>query len=144
MARMLGIEPTMVRPDNVLSKYVGESEKRIRNIFTEAKKNLPSVIIFDDSDVFLSARTLASTHTSEQYLRNIQQIIFDEMQSISDSKLPLLIIATTNVKTSEIDQAFLRGGRFGDPIYIPLPDEEAMFYVLKEILSSLVLRENLF
>lgn len=141
MARMLGIEPTMVRPDNVLSKYVGESEKRIRNIFAEAKKNLPSVIIFDDSDVFLSARTLASTHTSEQYLRNIQQIIFDEMQSISDSKLPLLIIATTNVKTSEIDQAFLRGGRFGDPIYIPLPDEEAMFYVLKEILSESEARE---
>jgi ATPases of the AAA+ class len=136
ISRMLGIEPTIVRPDAILSKYVGESEKNIRKIFTTAKRNLPSVIIFDDSDVFLGARTLASLHSSEQYMRNIQQIIFEEMQSISDSKIPLLVIATTNVKTSEIDQAFLRGGRFGDPIYIPLPDEEAVYVVLRGILPE--------
>ena len=135
IARKIGVEPIYISMDNVLSKYVGEGEKRLRQILRSARESAPSVVIIDDADVLFSPRSLAS-QSEVQYIANLQQIMFDEIQSISDRREPVLIIATTNKKASEIDQAFLRFGRFGDPIYFPLPDEEAVYVVVKQFISD--------
>lgn len=139
ISRIIGIEPITIAPDSILSKWVGESEQRIRNIFREARDRQPSVLIIDDADWILKPRTLASEgHGGDatSAIRNIQTIMFEELQQIFDEDLEILVVATTNIKSSEIDQAFLRYGRFGDPIFIPLPDEEAVKTVIEKIVGK--------
>jgi len=132
VASMLGIPSFEVTPDVVLQKFVGESEKAIRNTITNAKASAPSLVIIDDAEWLLTARKLASREEGIHVLLNVQNIVFQEMQEIWNKQIPVLFIASTNVKHTELDPAFMRHGRFGDPIFIPLPDYEAMYTVLAE------------
>jgi len=132
VASMLGIPSYEVTPDVVLQKFVGESEKAIRNTISSAKATAPSLVIIDDAERLLTARKLASREEGTHVLLNVQNILFQEMQEIWNKQIPVLFIASTNVKPTELDPAFMRHGRFGDPIFIPLPDYEALYTVLAE------------
>lgn len=136
VARLLGVSVVEIAPDKVLSKWVGDSEKAIRRMLNEAKRGEPSVVVINDAEWLISARRLASSDESGKVMLNIQNILFDEMQAVYDSGRRVLFIATTNVKPSEIDVALLRHGRFGDPIFIPLPDYEAMHAFLRQFFGD--------
>jgi len=136
VARILGVSVLEIAPDRVLTMYVGESEKAIRRILSEAKRSEPSVVVLNDAEWLISGRNLASTREGDRVLLNIQNILFDEMQAVYDEGRRMLFVATTNVKPSEIDIALLRHGRFGDPIFIPLPDYEGMYTFLKQFFDD--------
>jgi len=133
VARIIGVTTIDISPDRVLSEYVGRSEKNIRELLEQAKRSEPSVVILDDAEWILQARKLAGGHEHSHVLLDIQNILFNEMQAIADEKRRILFIASTNIKPSEIDPAFLRPGRFGDVIFVPLPDYEAVFETLKSM-----------
>jgi len=135
IARMLGVDPLTVSPD-ILSKWVGESERNLRETIKEAIEGQPSVVILDDADWLIKPRSLASETEVGGVTRNLQTILFEEMQRVYDEGHAVLFIATTNVKPSEIDPAFLRYGRFGDPLFIPLPDYEAIYIIVKDIVGD--------
>ena len=130
IARMLGFNVFRISPDTILSKWVGESEENTRKIIESAKNAEPSVVVIDDAEWILSTRSLASVHEHMSIMLNVQNILFDEMQRCYNEGRQVLFIATTNVKPTELDQAFLRHGRFGKPIFVPLPDYEALRVVL--------------
>jgi len=132
IASMLGLPAFDVTPDAVLQKFVGESEKALRQVLDNAKAAAPSLVVIDDAEWLLSARRLASIQEGQHVILNLQNILFQEMQEIWNRRLPVLFVASTNVKQSEIDIAFMRHGRFGDPILIPLPDYEALYTILRE------------
>ncbi len=136
VAKIVGIPHFQIRPDVVLKKYVGESEQAIKSILESAKRSEPSIVIIDDAEWLLSARKLASEAERHWVLLNIQNILFDYLQKFYNQKRRILFIASSNVKQSELDPAFLRYGRFGDPIYVPLPDIEAVEYVMRFYLGD--------
>jgi len=130
IAKMLGISVLEIVPDKILNMYVGQSEKALREVLETAKRVEPTVIVIDDAEWLLSARRLASSTENSQVMLNLQNILFNEMQEMYNRGSKVLFVASTNVKPTEIDIAFVRQGRFGQPIFIPLPDYEAVYHFL--------------
>jgi len=111
----------------VFSKWVGESEKAIREVFRKARMAAPAVIFFDEFDSLVPRRGMgyADSGVSE---RVISQLL-TEMDGLI-SLQNVLVIAATN-RPDIIDPAVLRPGRFDRIIYVPAPDEEARLNILK-------------
>ncbi len=133
-ARLAGLSVIEISPDKILNMYVGESEKAMKRAVDDAMRHEPCVVLIDDAEWLLSARRLSSVAENAQILLNIQNILFNALQEIHDSGRTVLFIASTNIKPSEIDIAFVRQGRFGPPIFIPLPDYEGLYHFLAQYL----------
>ncbi len=115
-----------VKGPEFLSKWVGESEKAVRETFRKARQAAPCVIFFDEIDAIAPARGgFADSHVTE---RVISQILteLDGLEELRD----VTVIAATN-RPDIIDPALLRPGRFDRLIYIPPPDKEARKEIFK-------------
>ncbi len=109
-----------VKGPEFLSKWVGESEKAVRETFRKAKQASPCVIFFDELDAIAPLRgSNSDSHVTE---RVISQIL-TELDGLEDLH-NVTVIAATN-RPDIIDPALLRPGRFDRLIYIPVPDLEA-------------------
>jgi len=115
-----------VKGPALISKYVGESERGIRDMFKKAKQAAPCIIFFDELDVITPRRGEGSdSHVTE---RVIGQFL-TEMDGIEELK-GVLVLAATN-RMDQIDQALLRAGRFDYLIEIPIPDEETRLKIFQ-------------
>ncbi len=115
-----------VRGPEILSKWVGESEKAIREIFQKARQAAPCVIFIDEIDAIAPARgASADSHVTD---RIVNQLLV-EMDGIQELK-DVVVIAATN-RPDILDPALLRPGRFERLIYVPPPDEKARLEILK-------------
>jgi len=137
IAKYVGVNTTKI-DTTILSKWVGESERQLKKLIEEARSSQPSIIILDDAEWLLSSRALAGGHDDalSQTRANMQQLLFDAMQEIYDLRERVLFIATTNVKQEVLDPALIRHGRFGPPIFVPLPDLEAAKIIVREVLPD--------
>ncbi len=109
-----------VRASDIMSKWVGESEKRVAELFTKARKSEKAVIFIDEIDALLPKRTgLSST-----VMQRVVPQFLAEMDGIDSKNENILFMAATNVPWN-LDPAALRPGRFDFKFYIPLPDHEA-------------------
>ncbi|MCD6301573.1 MAG: CDC48 family AAA ATPase [Staphylothermus sp.] len=126
-----------VRGPEVLSKWVGESEKAIREIFRKARLYAPAVIFFDEIDAIAPARGYASdTRVTE---RIVSQLL-TEMDGIHRLD-NVVIIAATN-RPDILDPALLRPGRFDKLIYVPPPDLNGRLEILKIHTRNMPLAED--
>jgi transitional endoplasmic reticulum ATPase len=116
-----------IKGPEFLSKWVGESEKAVRETFRKARQAAPSVIFLDEIDSIVPARG-GSTTDSHVTERVISQILteLDGLESLNS----VIVIAATN-RPDIIDPALLRPGRFDRLIKIGLPDELARQEILK-------------
>lgn len=116
-----------IKGPEVFSKWVGESEKAIREVFRKARMASPSVIFFDEFDSLVPRRGmgLADSGVTERVISQLLTEI-DGIVTLED----VVVIAATN-RPDIIDQAVLRPGRFDRLIYVPEPDEEARLEILK-------------
>ena len=116
-----------IKGPEFLSKWVGESEKAVRETFRKARQAAPSVIFLDEIDSIVPARG-GSTSDSHVTERVISQILteLDGLESLNS----VIVIAATN-RPDIIDPALLRPGRFDRLIEIGLPDELARQDILK-------------
>jgi transitional endoplasmic reticulum ATPase len=107
-----------VKGPSLLSKYVGESEKAVREVFKKAKQAAPCIVFFDEIDALLPARQSGGSdaHTTE---RVIGQFLA-EMDGVEELH-GVLILAATN-RPDVLDPALLRPGRFDVRVEIPRPD----------------------
>ena len=108
----------------VFSKYVGDSEKAIRDVFMKARLNSPCIIFFDEIDSIASKRG-ESTDVSDRVLVQLLTEI-DGFQEIND----VIVVGATN-RPALLDEALIRPGRLNELIYITLPDEQARESILK-------------
>jgi AAA family ATPase, CDC48 subfamily len=115
-----------VRGPEVLSKWFGESEKAIREIFKKARMAAPCVVFFDEIDSIAPAR---GTRFDSGATDRIVNQLLAEMDGIAPLK-NVVVIAATN-RPDIIDPALLRPGRFDRLVYVPPPDETARFEILK-------------
>jgi transitional endoplasmic reticulum ATPase len=115
-----------VKGPELMSKWVGESEKGVREIFKKAKQASPCIIFFDEIDSVVPKRgSDASSHVAD---RVISQFL-TELDGIEELK-GIVVLAATN-RVDIIDQALLRAGRFDFHLKIPAPDRDARLEILK-------------
>ena len=109
-----------VKGPELLNKFVGESEKGVREVFAKARENAPTVIFFDEIDSMAGERG-GSTTDSGVGDRVISQLLteLDGLEELED----VVVIATTN-RPDLIDSALLRPGRLDRHIHVPVPDKE--------------------
>jgi len=115
-----------VRGPEIFSKWVGESEKAIREIFRKARMAAPSIIFFDEFDALVPSRGMGSDSRVTE--RVISQLLteIDGLLSLQN----VLVLAATN-RPDIIDPAVLRPGRFDRRVYVPPPDEGARLKILE-------------
>ena len=109
-----------VKGPALISKYVGESEKGVREVFKKARQASPCIIFFDEIDALVPARggTASDSHVSERVLSQF----LAEMDGIEELK-GVLILAATN-RADMIDPAVLRTGRFDEHFEILVPEQK--------------------
>lgn len=113
-----------VSSSNLVSKWLGESEKLVKNLFELARENRPSIIFIDEIDSLCSSR---SDNESES-ARRIKTEFLIQMQGVGNDMENILVLGATNIPWV-LDSAIRR--RFEKRIYIPLPDREARYVMLK-------------
>ena len=109
-----------VKGPELLSKWVGESEKGVREIFRKARQASPSIIFFDEIDALVPKRGTyqGSSHVTESVVSQILTEL-DGMEELKN----VTILAATN-RPDMLDEALLRPGRLERHIYVPAPDED--------------------
>lgn len=121
IATRLGATILVVSGPEITDKYVGESERKIRDLFAEARRNAPSVVVFDEFDSIAVRRSGNDDGGSRAGNAVVAQLL-TELDGFRP-EVPVLIIGTTN-RLDLIDEALLRPSRFR-PIKIGLPEVEA-------------------
>jgi transitional endoplasmic reticulum ATPase len=115
-----------VKGPELLNKWVGESEKAVRETFRKAKQSAPCIIFFDEIDSITPMRgTGSDSHVTERVISQMLSEIdgLEELHNIT-------VIAATN-RPDLIDPALLRPGRFDRLIYVTPPDKEARYEIFK-------------
>ncbi|MHA1209344.1 MAG: CDC48 family AAA ATPase [Candidatus Freyarchaeota archaeon] len=116
-----------IKGPEFLSKYVGESEKAVRETFRKARQSSPCIIFFDEIDAIAPVRGLGygDSHVTE---RVISQILteMDGLEELHD----VVVVAATN-RPDIVDPALLRPGRFDRIIHIPIPDQKARLEIFR-------------
>jgi transitional endoplasmic reticulum ATPase len=110
-----------VKGPALLSKYVGESEKGVREMFRKAKQAAPCIIFFDEIDALVPARNSGGSdaHVAERVLSQF----LAELDGVEELRGVLMLGATN--RPDMLDPAILRPGRFDEIVEIPLPDEQS-------------------
>ena len=108
-----------VKGPALLSKYVGESERAVREVFKKARQAAPCIVFFDEIDALIPSRTGegSDSHVAERVLAQF----LTELDGIEELK-GVLVLGATN-RPDIIDPAVLRPGRFDAVVDIPFPDE---------------------
>jgi transitional endoplasmic reticulum ATPase len=137
LANEAGVNFIAVKGPEILSKWVGESERRLREVFRRARQVAPAIILFDEIDAIAPRRGLEiGTRVTEQIVSQL----LTEMSGIEELE-GVAVIATTN-RPDIIDPALLRPGRFDRLIYVPAPDEKGRLAILKVHTKNMPLDKN--
>jgi transitional endoplasmic reticulum ATPase len=115
-----------IKGPELLSKWVGESEKGVREVFAKARENAPTVIFFDEIDSIATERG-QNTGDSGVGERVVSQLLteLDGLEELED----VVVVATSN-RPDLIDNALLRPGRLDRHVHVPVPDEDARRAIL--------------
>ena len=139
LARALSTESggnmILVRGPEILSKWVGESEKAIREIFRKAKASSPCVVIFDELDSLAKLKSGEESGVGETILSQL----LTEMEEGSSSRV--VIIGITN-RPDMIDNAMLRSGRLDLRIFVPPPDEKGRLNIIEILTENMPLSSD--
>lgn len=116
-----------IKGPEVLSKYVGESEKTVRELFRKARMASPCIIFIDEIDALAHAR--GGGYMDSGVSERVVDTLLTEMDGLQDLK-NVVVLAATN-RPEDIDPALLRPGRFDKVIEILMPDANSRFEIFK-------------
>lgn len=131
LANESGLNFLAIKGPELLSKYVGESERAVREVFRKARGVSPSIIFFDEIDALAGQRGGSSTGVGDRVLAQL----LTEMDGI-EPLCSVTVLAATN-RPDMIDQALMRPGRLDRIIYVPLPDAATRLDILTLQLRSM-------
>lgn len=109
-----------VKGPALISKYVGESERQVRDVFRKARQAAPCIMFFDEIDALIPTR--GSGHSDSPVTDRVLSQFLAELDGIEELK-GVLVLAATN-RHDRLDPAVLRPGRFDEVVEIPLPDTQ--------------------
>lgn len=125
-----------IKGPELLSKWVGESEKHIREIFKKARQVSPCVVFFDELDSIAPRRGRSMTEVTDRVVTQILTEV-DGLEGLEG----VVVVAATN-RPDLIDPALLRPGRFDRHVLVPMPDEKARELVIKIHTRSMPLAKD--
>ncbi|CDK24937.1 unnamed protein product [Kuraishia capsulata CBS 1993] len=125
LAHESGLNFLAVKGPEIFNKYVGESERTIREIFRKAKNASPSIIFFDEIDALASTRDDGASGSHN----NVLTSLLNEIDGVEELK-GVMILGATNRPTA-IDPALLRPGRLDRHLYVAPPDRSARLKILE-------------
>ncbi len=125
----------VVRGPEILSKWVGESEKAIREIFRKAKASSPCVVVFDELDSLARPR-------GEDDLSGNERVLSQLLTEMDDSGSAGVIVTGITNRPDLIDTSLLRPGRLDLILYISPPDEKGRYEILKILTNSMPLTQD--
>lgn len=137
LANEIGAEFYSIRCSDILTKYVGEAEQKIKNLFTDARTHEKAVIFFDEFDSIAVKRGDAASH-----MDRIVSELLSQIDGFDTDNKNIIIIAATNLPWN-IDQAILRPPRFTDSIYIDLPNKRMRTFLFKKKLEGVSLDKDI-
>ena len=115
-----------VNISDIMSKWYGESEARLRELFNNARKNSPCILFFDEIDTIGVKR---ESHTGDSVTPRLLSLMLSEIDGLH-SEDGVIVVGSTNVPQM-LDKALLRAGRFDKLIYIGPPNKEARKQILQ-------------
>lgn len=125
-----------IKGPELLSKWVGESEKAVREIFKKARQTAPTIIFFDEIDSLVPRRGSSSDGNVTERVVNQLLTEIDGLEDLHD----IVIIGATN-RPDMVDPALLRPGRFDRIILTSVPDKKARLEILKVHTRNMPLKE---
>ena len=117
-----------IKGPEMISKWVGESERAVREVFKKAKQAAPSIIFLDEFESIAGVRRSMSGEGSDVMNRVVNQIL-SSMDGV-ESMEGVIVVAATN-RPEMIDPALLRSGRFERVLHVPPPDRKSRLEILK-------------
>ncbi|XP_041984674.1 ATPase family protein 2 homolog [Aricia agestis] len=136
LATESGLNFLSIKGPELFSKWVGESERAVRDLFTKARQVAPSIIFFDEMDAIGGERGAGEGGVHERVLAQLLTEL--------DGVVPLnsvTIVAATN-RPDKMDRALLRPGRLDRLIYVPLPDFETRLQIIELKLSKMSVSDD--
>ena len=123
---------------DVLDMYIGESERKLHEIFEQARRNAPAVIFFDEIEAIGGKRQ----HSREATSAKVVSQFLTELDGFAQNNHQVLVLGATNVPWA-VDPAFRRPGRFDRVLFVPPPDASARQTILDLLLDGRPLTDNI-
>jgi len=127
-----------VKGPEIFNKWVGESEKAIREIFRKARQAAPCIVFFDEIESVVTRKDLMDD--SSGVANRVASQLLAEMDGIEELS-DVIVLGATN-RPDLLDPAILRPGRFDRLIYVPPPDEKSRYQILKIYTNKMPLAPN--
>ncbi|BBH04322.1 cell division cycle 48C [Prunus dulcis] len=127
VANEAGANFIQVKGPELLNKWVGESEKAVRTLFSRARACTPCILFFDEVDALTTKR-------GQEGGQNVELLLNQLLVELDggDQRKGVIVIGATN-RPDVMDPAVLRPGRFGKHIYVPLPSKDERGFILKAL-----------
>lgn len=119
-----------IKGPELLNKYVGESERAVRQVFQRARASVPCIIFFDELDALVPRRDASLSESSSRVVNTL----LTELDGLNDRK-GVFVIGATN-RPDMIDPAMLRPGRLDKTLYIELPTSDERLDILKTLVKA--------
>lgn len=139
-AATLGVSFIPLSAPSLVAGMSGESEKKIREVFKEAKRMAPCLVFIDEIDVIMGKREIAQREMEKRIVAQMLTCMDDMTLEKTDGK-SVIILAATN-RPDSLDPALRRAGRFNKEINLGVPNEEAREKILRALTQKLTLPEN--
>ena len=137
VATMAGLNFFVLRANEIVSKWVGESEKNLTKLFEAAQKNAPAVIFVDEIDSLGKKRSAGNASHSDNLLNHLLQLIDGVLKADG-----IYVIGATN-RADLVDEALRRAGRLNRVIEIPLPDYDSRLKLFEVYSRKLQLADDI-
>jgi hypothetical protein len=116
-----------LNPEEIINKYVGETEKAFKRLLDECESAEPCLLLVDEADQLIEKRGEGGGEEGYgKVMDNLKRMLLRRLQYWYNRKKRIAILATSNYDISRIDTALLRAGRFGEPVYFPIPDAKSI------------------
>jgi transitional endoplasmic reticulum ATPase len=141
LANEIGATFREIRTPEILDKWLGASERNIKQIFQEARRyREPTVMLFDEFDSIISYAG-AGGDAASQAVNAVAGIFKQEMNGLIEANPNVIVVATTNFP-HRVDDSLIRSGRFDIKLKIPLPDEAGRAEIITKKIRELIDRHE--
>jgi transitional endoplasmic reticulum ATPase len=137
LANEIGADFREIRTPEILDKWLGGSERNIKQIFRDARRyRVPTLILFDEFDSIISYAGSGGDAAS-QAINAVAGIFKQEMNDLIEANPNVIVVATTNFP-HRVDDSLIRSGRFDVKISVPRPDEGGRAEIFRKMIGGLI------
>ncbi|WP_326916592.1 ATP-binding protein [Actinophytocola sp.] len=137
LANEIGADFREIRTPEILDKWLGGSERNIKQVFRDARRyRVPTLILFDEFDSIISYAG-AGGDAASQAINAVAGIFKQEMNDLIEANPNVLVVATTNFP-DRVDASLIRSGRFDVKISVPKPDEDGRAEIFGKMIRGLI------